>query len=147
MILLIIGLTLMVTYNQKKISSPVLIYFKVDYWPTHLWSKFGLGRFSSLAIFLWELSFCQKSLKILKQFILFFHFSHDCIAFPMFTMCPHCQSKPCKVTKHENLLREETFLLPEDVLPSLGHKHLYHVYTKSIHGILGKHNHQKSLNA
>ena len=56
----------------------------------------------------------------------------------MVAACPHCQSNPCKVTKHEDPLSEEALLLPDDVSPRSARKHLYPVYTKNVHGILGK---------
>ena len=45
--------------------------------------------------------------------------------------------------KHGDAFREEALILPDDISPSLAHKHLYQVYTKNVHGILGKNNHQK----
>ena len=59
----------------------------------------------------------------------------------MIATCSHCH--PCEVTKHEDPLTEEALLLPDDVSPSLARKHLYHVYTKNILGVLGKNNDHK----
>ena len=62
------------------------------------------------------------------------------VASTMIATCPHRQSNPCEVTKNEDPLREEAWLLPHDISPSLACKRL-------VHGILGKKIVEKSLNA
>ena len=94
-----------------------------------------------------RLSFCQKSLKMLAQFILCFLFLHDCVALTMIAIRPHQQSNSCETTKHEDPLREEALLFLDDVSPSLACKHVYHVYTKMCMAFLGKIILKKSLNA
>ena len=85
-------------------------------------------------------------LKIAKNFganYLMFSFLHGCFSSTMIAPCPYCQSNACEVTKHGDALREEESTLPDDVSPSLALKHLYQVYMKNVHGILGKN--KKSL--
>ena len=63
---------------------------------------------------------------------------HNCIAFTMIAPCLYCQSNPFKVIKHEDFLREEALLLPDDFSPSLDGKHLYQVSQKMFMAFLRK---------